>query len=316
MDPAIRLSVAVLADIVFGDPRFIPHPVKLLGAYITFCEIRIRRIFPKHEIIGGTFLTISTVALGYFMVFFSVRFAGFFGDHISQIVEIIWIYLGLSAGDLDRSVLRVFHALRSGNISVARERLSMIVGRDTKNLDEAEISRAGIETTAESLVDGLISPLFFLLLGGAPLMWAFKAINTCDSMIGHNDEGYHLFGRFSARLDDFANFVPARLSIPIIFLAAFFLRLLGEKRIHPLNCLKVCLRDMRKHASPNAGIPESAFAGALSVKLGGTNYYSGERYDVPIIGGEAKLASSDDIWNAVRLMWMSFLFAVLLIFFV
>ncbi|HPN84160.1 MAG TPA: adenosylcobinamide-phosphate synthase CbiB [Victivallales bacterium] len=313
MDAGLRLLIAALLDIIFGDPRFIPHPVRILGAYIKFCENRIRKIFPKHEFISGAITGISTVIIGYGMVFFSIKIAGMIGKYAAQIVEILWIYLAISAGDLDKSVMNVLNALKKGDIKSARKKLSLIVGRDTENLDSPEISRAAVETTAESLVDGIISPLFFLLLGGAPLMWAFKAASTCDSMIGYNDEKYKFFGRFSARFDDLLNFIPARLSIPIIFISSMLLRILFCP-IRPINCLKICLRDMRKHASPNAGIPEAAFAGALAVRLGGLNYYSGERHCLPIMGEEGVPASICDISNALKLMWTSSLIFIAALF--
>jgi adenosylcobinamide-phosphate synthase len=306
---AWKLIIAAALDLLLGDPNIIRHPVRIIGSYITFCENRARRLLPSYPTFAGFLTGASTVFLTFSVVFLSVNLAEKTDPRLGAAIEIIWIYLALSAGDLSKSALKVFFAVKSGNIANARNCLSMIVGRDTRSLDNSEISRASIETVAESLVDGILSPLFFLFIGGAPLMWAYKAVNTCDSMIGHNDEKYRRFGKFSAKLDDFANFAPARIAIPIIFIAAIALKIMAEP-FRPLNCVITALKDGRKHASPNSGLPEACFAGALGVKLGGTNYYSGERYNGHVIGKEGRNSNAHDIWNAVKLMWMSFIVAI------
>lgn len=306
MDLPAVFFFAVVLDAVLGDPRVNFHPVRLIGLYISFLE-RLTRIFFSRFLIFAGFLTcLLTLLTTYFVVYITIRIAADFGELYSYIVQIIWLWLGLSAGDLDKSVRKVIFYLREGDIVLARKALSQIVGRDTGSLDENEISRAAIETTAESFVDGIVSPLFFFLIGGVPLLWGFKALSTCDSMIGHKDERYILFGRVSARLDDFANFAGARLGFIFIFFASLILKLRFSV-FHPFFCLKVFLQDRKKHASPNSGHPESAFAGALGVRLGGVNYYEGERYDSPLIFSAGRAPEPGDIESALRLMWTSYM---------
>ncbi len=310
MDCADRFLLGVFADVVMGDPRWFPHPVRAIGLYVSLCEKVLRKLLGASLLLAGFLAGGSAVLLSYFVVHLSIVLAGGAGSFSGGILEIGWIWLGLSAGDLDKSVRRVLDSLRAMDIPLARSRLSLIVGRDTAGLDEPEISRAVVETTAESFVDGIASPIFFYVLGGAPLMWAFKAASTCDSMIGHKDERNILFGRFSARLDDVANFVPARISFPLIFLASLLLRM-RDALFHPLDCARACFRDRSSHSSPNAGIPESAFAGALGVRLGGLNHYDGERHDAPLIFGEGRRPHCGDADSALRLMWTVFSLAVI-----
>jgi adenosylcobinamide-phosphate synthase len=307
-----KLLLAAVLDIIFADPHWFPHPVRLIGSYIEFCEIRMRKLFPMHLFFAGLLTGLSTVVLTFSLVFTTIKLSFALNHFFGICVEIIWIYLALSAGELSASVMKVFYSLCSRDIRSARKNLSMIVGRDTDSLDENEISRAAIETTAESFLDGILAPLFFFVIGGAPLMWAYKAVNTADSMIGHKDQKYIIFGRFSAKLDDFANFAPARLSPLIIAISAFFLKLFS-RTFFPLNALSVSFKDARKHASPNSGFPEAAFAGALNIRLGGTNYYALERYDGPLIGEQGAHPSCGDIPRALKLMWISFFISLLFI---
>jgi len=300
---------AILLDVIAGDPVFFFHPVRLIGYYISFCEEISRKFFLNYLFLAGFITCLSATLISYFFVYWTIYLSHSCSQFLGNIVEIIWIWLGVAAGDLDRAVRKIFYALKSGDIVSARKNLSMIVGRDTQDLDESEISRASIESTAESLVDGVVSPIFYLILGGAPLLWAFKAISTCDSMIGHKDEKYILFGCFSARLDDTVNFIPARLSFFFIFIGSLLMNLFSSS-FYPLFCLKAFLRDRLKHASPNSGLPESAFAGALNVRLGGVNYYDGEKHESELIFPEGKIAKVSGIINALKLMWITVLIMV------
>jgi len=190
----------------------------------------------------------------------------------------------------------VYRALKEDNLELARERVSRIVGRDTRDLDEEEIVRATIETISESTVDGIISPLFYAVLGGAPLAMAYKAVNTLDSMVGYKSEKYLQFGWFSAKLDDMVNYIPARISIVLIPIASLIVRQRG------LMALKIIFRDGKKSPSPNAGIPEAGFAGALGIQLGGINFYQGVKEYRPILGEKLKKKSPKDILKAI---WLS-----------
>lgn len=319
MEPALILFCAVILDAVIGDPPFFFHPVRIIGFFISLLEKISRAFFPRFLLIAGALTCLLLLCASYFVVYISISFAECYGSIYANTLKIIWLWLGISAGDLDKSVRKVLFNLRRGNILQARKALSQIVGRDTQTLDEAEISRAAVETTAESFVDGILSSLFFFLIGGVPLLWAFKALSTCDSMIGHKDERYILFGRVSARLDDFANFVASRLSIFFIFSAAVLLRI-RYKFFHPIDCVKAFLNDRKKHASPNSGHPESAFAGALGLRLGGVNYYEGEKHESPIIFESGRKTQTEDIDSSLRLMWTShflsiIVFAIILHFF-
>lgn len=319
MDSASILFCAVILDAVIGDPPFFFHPVRIIGFFISLLEKISRAFFPRFLLIAGALTCLSLICISYFVVYISISFAESYASFYADALKIIWLWLGISAGDLDKSVRKVLSSLRKANILQARKALSQVVGRDTQNLDESEISRAAVETTAESFVDGILSPLFVFLIGGVPLLWAFKALSTCDSMIGHKDERYILFGRVSARLDDFANFAASRLSIFFIFTAAVLLRI-RYKFFHPIDCLKTFLNDRKKHESPNSGHPESAFAGALGLRLGGVNYYDGERHESPAIFSYGRKARREDIDSALRLMWTSygisiFFFAIFLYLF-
>lgn len=215
-------------------------------------------------------------------------------------------YYCFSAKSLAQEALGVLGELENGDAPAARNRLARIVGRDTEKLDEQGMVRAAVETVSENFVDGFLSPLFFYLLGGPPAALAYKAVNTLDSMIGYKNERYRRFGTFAARLDDVANFVPARLSLIPIALGTL---LLNKSIFH---MLRIGLRDGTKHSSPNAGIPEAAFAGALDLRLGGPNYYGGELVEKPYIGEEsARPIRREKIREAVNLMLVSAVTAVM-----
>ncbi len=198
---------------------------------------------------------------------------------VGLITRVVMLYYCLSARALIDAAMEIYQLLKGHQVDKARQKVALIVGRDVSRYQENDIARATVETVAENFVDGVAAPLFFAAIGGAPLAMAYKMINTLDSMVGYKNRRYQLFGKFAARLDDVANFLPARLSIPIIVLAA---RLLCGRCYR--RTLTTALKEGRNHASPNAGYPEAAFAGALAVKLGGPNMYHGEMVDKPFIG--------------------------------
>jgi len=268
-----------------------------MGKLIEFLEKKLRGSI-SNQILSGAVLATAVVGLAYLGSFFAIRLA----EHISRwagfALSTVLIFTTLSTRSLGQESRSVYRSLKSGNIKDARKKLSLIVGRDTQVLNQDEIIRATVETVAENSVDGIISPLFYAALGGAPLALAYKAINTLDSMVGYKNERYLYFGWFSAKLDDVANYIPARLSILLIPLASL---ILGKRT---LNTLYTILRDGKKSPSPNAGIPEAGFAGALGIQLGGVNYYQGERISKPILGIEAKQRDQEDIIQAINLMWV------------
>lgn len=258
---ASELVAGVALDLVLGDPRWLPHPIRGLGWLVGRIEAMMRRTNLPLRIAGVVFVV---VAVSLFTAFVGVTSA--FGG---PVVRIYWIYALLACRDLDIEAVRVIRALDCGDIPTARKNLSWIVGRDTATLDEPEIVRATIETVAENLSDAVIAPLFFLAVGGPAGMAAYKAVNTLDSMVGYRNDRYREFGWASARLDDILNLIPARLTAGLIWCAAL-LPGFDAKR-----AFRVTVRDGGNQPSPNSGYPEAAVAGALGVQLGGTNFYQG-----------------------------------------
>jgi adenosylcobinamide-phosphate synthase len=217
-------------------------------------------------------------------------------------VEIVFSFMALAARDLQDHAKTVWHALAGGSLDEARQAVGQIVGRDTASLSESEIVRATVETVAESTCDGVIAPLCFLALGGAPLAWAYKAVNTLDSMIGHPEPPFRHIGWASARLDDAMNWLPARVT-GLLLVAAAGLRFLSLSRLR--QALIVLSRDGGRHPSPNSGRPEAAMAGALQIQLGGVNVYDGIVKTRPTMGKTDRSLTPERIPEALSLMWMA-----------
>jgi len=289
---------AFVLDLVLGDPGWLPHPVRLMGWAIEKMESFLRRpgIPPG---VGGFFLTITIGGITASIVYLVIMMASIISLYAEFIVSVLFIYTALSVKSLYRESMKVFHALSKGHMERARKDLSMIVGRDTDKLDEKEIVRATVETVAENTVDGVIAPLFYAFIGGAPLALTYKAINTLDSMVGYRNEKYREFGFFSAKLDDLANYIPARIGGIIMPIASF---LAGK---NGLRSLITVIKDGDHHPSPNSGIPEAAVAGALGIRLGGTNYYQGVKSIKPFIGQPCMDISIGHIKEANRIMVIS-----------
>lgn len=256
LKPIHVISGAAL-DLVIGDPRWLPHPIRGLGWVIHRAE-QFWRGVPLPLRVTGTLFAATVIGSAATIVRLTL-----------PSLTIYWIFSLLACRSLDVESSRVVRALMDNNLQEARQRLSLIVGRDTDNLDEQEILRAVIETVAENLSDGVIAPLFYLALAGPVGMAAYKAVNTLDSMVGHRNARYKEFGSASARLDDIANFVPARVSAILLCLCA---PLAGGSM---WRAMITTLRDAQNQPSPNAGFPEAAVAGALGIQLGGLNYYGG-----------------------------------------
>ena len=265
-----EFAIAVMLDLIIGDPRWLPHPVEGIGFLVRRLERLLRRIMP-YERAAGSVLVFMVLSLSLVFTAATLRWG-------RSPVAVYWIFSCLALRSLDQHALRVIEALRSGNLNVARNLVGQIVGRDTDKLSENEITRAVFETVAENLSDGIVAPLFFLALAGILGMVAYKAINTMDSMIGYKNESYIRFGWAAARLDDLANYMPARITAGFIVLSAALLRLRWR------SAAAIILRDARLQPSPNAGYPEAALAGALGVQLGGLNYYFGCPVHKPFLG--------------------------------
>lgn len=292
--------LGVLLDFMFGDPVWLYHPVRLMGKCITFLEGILRRIFPKSktgERIAGAVLLILTVAVStavpaaLLSVLYHLNFfAGF-------ALESFFCYQMLAAKSLKTESMKVYRELQKKDIAGARYAVSMIVGRDTEHLDEAGVTKAAVETVAENASDGVIAPLFYMMLGGAAAGFAYKAVNTMDSMIGYKNEKYRYFGTAAARLDDVVNFIPARLSGLALIAAAMFT---GEDW---KNAWRIFRRDRRNHASPNSAQTESAMAGALRVRLAGDAWYFGKLHEKPYIGDDLRKIEAEDIVRANRMLY-------------
>ncbi len=299
------LPVAYAIDLLFGDPFYAFHPVRLIGRMIGAYEKKLREFF-QDEVRGGMLLAFGLPADVFLITFFLLWFTREIHPGLQFALSTFLIYSSLSIKDLADQALRVRDALVREEWAEARAALSGIVGRDTAHLDRKEIIRAVVETVAEGTLDGVISPFMYAGLGGAPLVMAFKAVSTLDSMVGYRNQRYEKFGKFSAWLDDWSNFIPARIAPFLIAPAAFI------SGYHGLRAFKTALRDSGRQSSPNSGFPEACFAGALGVKLGGLNYYEGVAVEKAIIGQEGREPEIEDIDRAVRLMYVSSFFAFIL----
>src|SRR6266850_551218 len=273
-------ALAYALDWLIGDPTWLPHPVRWLGRMIKGGEGLLRRFSraPSSEFIAGTVLTVIVVGvfgIGSWIVLLWLRGVN---PALAFIVSVFFAASTLATRSLLDEARNVRWFLLYGDLPSARQQVARIIGRDTQELDEPEVTRAVIETLAESASDGIVAPMFYLALGGVPAALAYKAINTLDSMIGHRGKPYEFFGKCAARLDDVASLIPARVTAIQLVCAAWTLQ---------LDCRgawRIMRRDGAKHKSPNAGRPEAAMAGALGVRVGGTNFYDGERHDGQYLG--------------------------------
>ncbi|OIJ12799.1 cobalamin biosynthesis protein CobD [Anaerobacillus arseniciselenatis] len=308
----ILLILAILLDLIIGDPRWLPHPVIQIGKLISFLEQSWNK--GEYRKIKGVFLTIAVLcvvfAITYFILFFAYQFhflAGF-------LLEIYLISTTIAIKGLHSAAKSVFVPLVEGNLDEARFQLSMIVGRDTEKLNESEIVRGTVETVAENTVDGITAPLFWAFIGGAPLAMVYRATNTLDSMVGYKSESYIQFGWASARFDDVMNYIPSRLTAFAMWLASFFMK--GPKRKEALHITK---RDAKKHPSPNSGYPEAMVAGLIGIQLGGVNYYKGVESKRATMGEATRSLVAKDINRSILYMhggwivFVIFLFGLMLI---
>ena len=298
-----------ILDLIIGDPRWMPHPVKLMGKYIEIGERFLRKGDINNRwkhVLGGMVLSMSLVILAIVIPLGIIWAFGLLNPIIFEktgwtvkldiIVSVIMCWQCLACKDLKKETMAVYNSLKNDDIKSARKNLSRVVGRDTMYLSEQSISRAAVETVAENASDGVIAPMFFFAIGGAPLAMAYKAINTLDSMIGYKNEKYIFFGRYAAILDDIANFIPARITGLLMVISAFLLK------YNSVCAWDIMRRDGRNHTSPNSGIPEAATAGALEVRLGGLSTYNLKPVDKPYIGDDTVKINGEHIRKANNLM--------------
>ncbi len=300
-----ELAVACLLDAAVGDPRWFPHPVRWMGLIVDWCDRRVYQclLSPTKQRMAGVLLAVVLLAGAYVVGTILIWFGSAVDPLWGSAVAVLLAWTTLAARDLIDHVVSVQRALHSVSLEEARAAVAKIVGRDTEKMDEAEIVRATVETIAESTADGIVAPLFYLVLGGAPLALAYKAISTLDSMIGHLDDRHRWFGWASARLDDAANFIPARITALLLVFCAGIV-----SRSWPVtqHAWRILIRDGRRHPSPNSGHPEAAMAGALGVQLGGINRYDGLPIERPCLGDPDQPLTKAHIGMALTLMlWTS-----------
>ena len=315
----IDIIIAYFLDLIAGDPYWLPHPVRFIGWLIKRCESMLRRFTRKAaaedkgkcEKAAGAVLMVLVVSVTFMIVFMILKIAGIVHPVLFHVLNIYFIYTALATKCLADEAGKVYKVLLTGDLPKARKQLSMLVGRQTEQLTHGEVAKGVIETTAENTVDGIVSPLIYAIIGsffglGAPLAYAFKAVSTLDSMVGYMNEKYLYFGRVSAKTDDIANFIPARISGLLIPFGALLSGLDFSKSF------RIMKRDRHNHKSPNCAYPEAAFAGALGIRIGGTNIYFGRAVEKPVIGDADKEISTEDIPKAVRLMYMVSLITLIL----
>ncbi|WP_222844128.1 adenosylcobinamide-phosphate synthase CbiB [Saccharicrinis aurantiacus] len=280
----LALLIGFILDAIIGDPYSWPHPIKLFGNCIAFGEKKLNT--KKNRFAKGAVLTSLLIGLSYGAFYFIAEFSA---QHAiaSLVIVSVFVFYGLANHTLIKEGLKVNSVLELEGLEAGRKQLSYIVGRDTSQLSAQEIRTAVLETLAENLSDGVIAPMFYYAIGGIPAMFAYKMINTLDSMIGYKSERYFYFGKFAAIVDDIANYIPARLTALLMVLVSFSYR--GFSFIFKFG---------HKHASPNAGYPESALAGILNCRFGGPNVYHGKLVDKPYIGENEREITFQDIKKA------------------
>lgn len=317
MKTALLLLAAYGLDRILGDPRWLPHPVVGMGKAIQALEKILRRCIGLLGKLGmapsvtvrllGCSLPLIVVGGVYLLVALAVTWMERWTEWGAWLLEVLLLWTTVATKGLADEAKGVDRALANGNLPSARRLLQRIVGRDTNRLDEPEIVRGTVETVAENIVDAVTSPLFYAAIGGAPLAMAYRAANTLDSMVGYRNERYRDLGWASARLDDGANWLPARLTVGPMLLALWILRL------DPRRAWRILRRDAWKHPSPNSGIPESLMAGGLGIRLGGTNTYDGVPSHRPYLGDPVFHKRREHIREALRVLhWTTLLYVALL----
>ncbi|MGL4357915.1 adenosylcobinamide-phosphate synthase CbiB [Cetobacterium sp.] len=303
----LKFWIAYLLDLIFGDPYWFPHPVRLIGGYINLLEKNIYKF--KNKKFWGAFLALVVIGTTAVISYYIAK--------TSQYLEVFFLYTTLATKSLGAEGIKVYKILKSGDLEKAQKELSYLVSRDTGEMDEVQVVRSTMETIAENSVDGIIAPMFYAFLGSLividgislalPLAMGYKAVNTLDSMVGYKNEKYIDFGMVSAKIDDLFNLIPARLSGILIIPISTFILGMGIKKP-----LKIFFRDRKNHSSPNSGHPEAAFAGAIGVQFGGKTRYFGKVYEKPTIGDKLKEFEKEDIKKCYKIMFMTSLVGVTL----
>ncbi|MBQ1472584.1 MAG: cobalamin biosynthesis protein CobD [Lachnospiraceae bacterium] len=294
----MEILLACILDLILGDPAFPPHPVVVMGRIISWAEKALRRIFPKTnrgELVAGSVLAVL-LPLGTFGLTGGILYACYrWNVWVAFALNVFWCYQCLAIRSMLRESKNVYRVLQTGDLEASRAAVGRIVGRDTSVLDRNGVVKATVETVAENFSDGVMAPLFFMMLGGAPLAMAYKAVNTMDSMIGYKSDRYLYFGRVAAHMDDVAGFLPARIGAFLMMTGA------GLCRASLSGAFRIWKRDRYNHASPNSAQTESVIAGAFGVQLAGPAIYFGKRYDKPYIGDGLREIEDADILRVNRI---------------
>ncbi|MGM9569299.1 MAG: adenosylcobinamide-phosphate synthase CbiB [Phascolarctobacterium sp.] len=298
-----------ILDLIFGDPHWLPHPICLIGNLIGFIEGNLR---PKLEpnknalLLGGALMVVIVLVISFAVPMAILLAAGMVSPWLAFALETLMCYQIFATKCLRDESMKVYDALHNNDLADARVKLSWIVGRDTKNLDEEEITKGAVETVAENTADGIIAPMFYMFIGGVPLAFLYKGINTMDSMVGYKNDKFLYFGRCAAKLDDVANLIPARITGLVMIAAAFLLGLNGP------GAWKIFWRDRYNHLSPNSAMTESVTAGALNIQLGGDHFYFGKLVHKDTIGDDIRPVCPEDIKKTNNLLYMTAVLCLLL----
>lgn len=295
----MSLIIGYILDLIIGDPQGYPHPIRLIGKLIEYVEKSLRKKCKSQndELIAGILLWCTVVFLSFIIPYLILYAASKINLVLNIVVESIMCYYILAVKSLKKESMKVFYALENNDMDEAKHYLSFIVGRDVENLSSSQIAKAAVETVAENTADGVIAPMIFTMLGGAPLGFLYKGINTLDSMVGYKNEKYINMGKFSAIADDMANYIPSRISALLMILSSYILKM--DYR----NAYRIFKRDRYSHKSPNSAQTESVCAGALNIMLGGNSYYSKILVEKPPIGDSKKQVEAEDIKRANKLMY-------------
>ncbi len=300
MTDLMALVAGFILDLIFGDPHWLPHPICLIGNLVGFLDKKLRSLLGANKaalLFGGAVLVVSVIFVSFTVPYYILQLAGKINPMLAWTLETLMCYQIFATKCLKDESMQVYYSLLENDIPKARTKLSWIVGRDTQELSAEEIIKGAVETVAENTADGIIAPMFYMFIGGAPLAFLYKSINTMDSMVGYKNDTYLYFGRCAAKMDDLANLIPARITgIAMIFASAIC-------GFNFANAWKIFWRDRYNHLSPNSAMTESVAAGALNIQLGGDHYYFGKLVHKKTIGDNIRSVEPEDIKRVNRILY-------------